>query len=181
MNRDCCLFLSRVVSAACRPFIAPRSFKSAAAFRGSRLLRYLLFAVVLTPLWLLVRSVAPPAGLTRSFYYPLERAYPRARATDALVEERTTAIDLTFIDEQRRPNRFYRVRWHGVWFSPRPERVDFYAGADDAVGMRVDGEIVLERNPTVGMRTEGRTVELDAGAHRSDSRSTIGSAEEADT
>ena len=166
MNRDCCLFLSRVVSAACRPFIAPRSFKSAAAFRGSRLLRYLLFAVVLTPLWLLVRSVAPPAGLTRSFYYPLEREYPRARATDALVEERTTAIDLTFIDEQRRPNRFYRVRWHGVWFSPRPERVDFYAGADDAVGMRVDGEIVLERNPTVGMRTEGRTVELDAGAHR---------------
>ena len=128
--------------------------------------RYLLFAVVLTALWLLVRSVAPPTGLTRSFYYPLEREYPRARATDALVEERTTAIDLAFIDEQRRPNRFYRVHWHGVWFSPSQERVDFYAGADDAVVVRVDGEIVLERNPTVGMHTEGRTVELDAGAHR---------------
>ena len=121
--------------------------------------RYLFFAVVLTALWLLARSVAPVIGLTRSFYYPLERP------TASLVE-RTTAIDLAFIDEQRRPDRFYRVRWHGVWFSPRPERVDFYAGADDAVVVRVDGEIVLERNPTVGMHTEGRTVELDAGAHR---------------
>ena len=44
--------------------------------------------------------------------------------------------------------------------------MDFYAGADDAVVVRVDGEIVLERNPTVGMRTEGRIVELDAGAHQ---------------
>ena len=144
MNRDCCPFLSRVVSAVRRLSIAA-AFKSAATFRRTRLLRYLLFAAALTAFWLLVRSVAPPTGLTRSFYYPLEQEYPRARATDALVEERTTAIDLEFIDEQRRPSRFYRVRWHGVWFSPRPERVDFYAGADDAVVMRVDGEIVLER------------------------------------
>ena len=119
--------------------------------------RYLFFAVVLTALWLLARSVAPVIGLTRSFYYPLERP------TASLVE-RTTAIDLAFIDAQHRPDRFYRVRWHGVWFSPRPERVDFYAGADDAVVVRVDGEIVLER--TVGMYTGVRTVELDAGAHR---------------
>ena len=122
--------------------------------------RYLLFAGVLTGLWLLVRTVAPVTGLTRSFYDSLDRA------TASVVEERTTAIDLAFIDAQRLPNRFYRTRWHGVWFSPRQERVDFYAGADDGVVVRVDGEIVLERNPRVGMRTEGRTVELDAGAHR---------------
>ena len=122
--------------------------------------RYLLFAGVLTGFWLLVRTVAPVTGLTRSFYDSLDRA------TASVVEERTTAIDLAFIDAQRLPNRFYRTRWHGVWFSPRQERVDFYAGADDGVVVRVDGEIVLERNPRVGMRTEGRTVDLDAGAHQ---------------
>ena len=42
----------------------------------------------------------------------------------------------------------------------------FYAGADDGVILRVDGETVLERNPAVGMHTVARTVELAAGAHR---------------
>ena len=83
-----------------------------------------------------------------------------------LLAQRTTAIDLAFIDESHRPTRFYRVRWQGVWFAPRAERVDFHAGADDGVVVRVDGEVVLERNPTVGMHTESRTVALDAGAHR---------------
>ena len=53
-----------------------------------------------------------------------------------------------------------------MWFSPRAERVDFYAGADDGVILRVDGDTILERNPAVGMHTVARTVELAAGAHR---------------
>ena len=106
-------------------------------------------------------------GLTREFYYPRNEPAPR-------LAPRTTAIDLAFIDESHRPTRFYRVRWQGVWFAPRAERVDFHAGADDGVVVRVDGEVVLERNPTVGMHTESRTVALDAGAI--DWRSTIGSA-----
>ncbi len=123
---------------------------------------YVLGAVSFTVIWLVARSVAPPIGLTRSFYYP---DYPRSK-TDPIVEERITTVDLAFIDEQSRPTRDYRVRWHGVWFSPRRERVDFHAGADDGVVVRVDGETVLERHPAVGMRTTQRTVQLEAGAHQ---------------
>ena len=92
--------------------------------------------------------------------------YPVDASTEPIIDERITAIDLAFIDERNRPTRNYRVRWHGVWFSPRAERVDFHAGADDSVIVRVDGEAILERNPALGMHTVARTVELGAGAHR---------------
>ena len=121
---------------------------------------YSLGAVSLTVFWPAALGLAPDAGLTRSYWYPGDAA------TEPIIEERITAIDLAFIDERHRPTRNYRVRWDGVWFSPRAERVDFYAGADDGVILRVDGETVLERSPAVGMHTVGRTVELGAGAHR---------------
>ena len=121
---------------------------------------YSLGAVSLPLLWLAALGLAPEAGLTRSYWYPVDAS------TEPIIEERITAIDLAFVDERHRPTRNYRVRWEGVWFSPRAERVDFYAGADDGVILRVDGETVLERSPAVGMHTVGRTVELGAGAHR---------------
>ena len=121
---------------------------------------YWLGAVSLTVLWLATVGLAPDTGLTRSYWYPV------GAATEPIIEERITAIDLAFIDEGNRPTRNYRVRWHGVWFSPRAERVDFHAGADDGVTLRVDGDTVLERSPAVGMHTVARTVELAAGAHR---------------
>ena len=121
---------------------------------------YWLGAVSLTLLWLAALGLAPEAGLTRSYWYPV------GAATEPIIEEHVTAVDLAFIDERNRPTRNYRVRWEGVWFSPRAERVDFYAGADDGVIVRVDGDTVLERNPAVGMHTVARTVELGAGAHR---------------
>ena len=123
---------------------------------------YLLGAVSLTLLWLAALGLAPDAGLTRSYWYPV------AAATEPIIDERITAVDLAFIDERNRPTRNYRVRWDGVWFSPRAERVDFYAGADDGVIIRVDGQTILERNPAVGMHTVAQTVELAAGAHRLD-------------
>ena len=121
---------------------------------------YSLGAISLPLLWLAALGLAPEAGLTRSYWYPADAS------TEPIIEERITAIDLAFIDERHRPTRNYRVRWDGVWFSPRAERVDFYAGADDGVILRLDGETVLERSPAVGMHTVGRTVELGAGAHR---------------
>ena len=87
---------------------------------------YLLGAVSLTLLWLASVGLAPDAGLTRSYWYPVDAA------TEPVIEERVTAVDLAFIDEGNRPTRNYRVRWQGVWFSPRAERVDFYAGATTA-------------------------------------------------
>ena len=121
---------------------------------------YWLGAVSLTLFWLAALGLAPDTGLTRSYWYPVDTA------TEPIIEEHVTAVDLAFIDEGNRPTRNYRVRWDGVWFSPRAERVDFYAGADDGVILRVDGDTVLERNPAVGMHTVARTVELAAGAHR---------------
>ena len=121
---------------------------------------YWLGALSLTLLWLAALGLAPDAGLTRSYWYPADAA------TEPIIDERITAVDLAFIGEGNRPTRNYRVRWDGVWFSPRAERVDFYAGADDGVIVRVDGDTVLERNSALGMHTVARTVELAAGAHR---------------
>ena len=121
---------------------------------------YSLAAVSLPLLWLAALGLAPEAGLIRSYWYPVDAS------TEPIIEERITAIDLAFIDERQRPTRNYRVRWEGVWFSPRAELVDFYAGADDGVILRVDGDTVIERSPAVGMQTVARTVELGAGAHR---------------
>ena len=121
---------------------------------------YSLGAVSLTVFWPAALGLAPDAGLTRSYWYPVNAS------TEPVIDERITAIDLAFIDERNRPTRNYRVRWDGVWFSPRAERVDFHAGADDGVILRVDGETILERNPALGMHTVARTVELGAGAHR---------------
>ena len=129
---------------------------------------YLTGAVLLTLVWLLARSFAPAGGLTRSYYYPLPRdANPRALDTRTLpvVEEPAAGVDLAFLEELHRPVRDYFVRWRGVWFSPRQERIDFRAGADDGVIVRIDGEVVLERHPAVGMHTEMRSVALEAGAH----------------
>ena len=119
-----------------------------------------LGAISLTLPWLATVGLAPDVGLTRSYWYPVNAS------TEPIIDERITAIDLAFIDERHRPTRNYRVRWEGVWFSPRAERVDFYAGADDGVILRVDGDTVLERSPAVGMHTVAQTVELAAGAHR---------------
>ena len=130
---------------------------------------YLTGAVLLTLVWLLARSFAPAGGLTRSYYYPLPRdANPPAldtRMLPTVVEEPAAGVDLAFLEELHRPVRDYFVRWRGVWFSPRQERIDFRAGADDGVIVRIDGEVVLERHPAVGMHTEMRSVALEAGAH----------------
>ena len=132
---------------------------------------YLAGAVSLTVVWLIARGFAPATGLTRSFHYPYA---PLDRSTEPVleelaapvVEERITAVDLAFIDERGHPARNYLVRWNGVWFSPRPERIDLHARGDDGVVVRLDGEIVTERSSAAGMATVVRTVALDAGAHR---------------
>ena len=121
---------------------------------------YSLGAVSLTVFWLAALGLAPEAGLTRSYWYPVDAS------AEPIIDERITAVDLAFIDERNRPTQNYRVRWHGVWFSPRAERVDFHAEADDGVILRVDGDTILERSPAVGMHMLARTVELGAGAHR---------------
>ncbi len=127
--------------------------------------RFLYAAVSLTVLWQLAATLAPATGFTREYYYPLHRAADPA-AFDATgvpgVEARAVSLDLDFLREQNLPNRDYIVRWRGVWFSPRPERIDFRAGADDGVLVRVDDQVVIAAE----MGTRRRTVALETGAHR---------------
>ena len=121
-------------------------------------------AVLLTLVWLLVRSLAPASGLTRSLYYPLPRdANPLALDVRMMlpVEDSADSVDLAFLDEFGWLTQDYFVRWRGVWFSPRAERIELHAGADDGVVVRVDGEVLLERYSAVGMRS----IDLAAGAH----------------
>ena len=40
-----------------------------------------------------------------------------------------------------------------------------YAGADDRVDVVVDGQLVLQRSPRLGMHTIGETITLSAGSH----------------
>ena len=128
----------------------------------------ILAGVLLTLVWLLARGLAPAGGLTRNFHYPLSPAANPVRLDIASVpaaEERAADVDLAFLDELPWPARNYFVRWRGVWFSPRAERIALWAGADDGVVVRIDGEIVHERHPAVGMHTVTRSVALEAGPH----------------
>ena len=58
--------------------------------------RYWLGAVSLTLFWLAALGLAPDTGLTRSYWYPVDAA------TEPIIDERITAIDLAFIDERNR-------------------------------------------------------------------------------
>lgn len=84
----------------------------------------------------------------------------------ALFERTTPAIDLTFLDHHPQlPTRFFSATWTGFWYLPTTQVVDLYAGADDRVVLRVDGQPVLERNADVGMHTIGRALRLTSGVH----------------
>ncbi len=71
-------------------------------------------------------------------------------------------MSLAFIGERNLPNRDYFIRWRGVWFSPRPERIEFRAGADDGVIVRVDDQVVIAAE----MGSRRHTVALETGVHR---------------
>ena len=126
---------------------------------------FLYAAVALTALWQLAATLAPATGFTREYYYPLHRDTAPA-AFDATVisgvDDRAVSLDLAFIRERNLPNRDYFIRWRGVWFSPRPERIDFWAGADDGVIVRVDDQVVIAAE----MANRRQTVALETGVHR---------------
>lgn len=128
---------------------------------------YLAGAVLLTLVWLLARALAPEVGLIRSFYPLPRQANPLSLDVAGLpaMTEAAAGVDLAFLDEPGRLTRDYFVRWHGVWFSPRAERIDLWAGADDGVVVRLDGDVVHARHPGVGMHSVPRTLDLAAGSH----------------
>lgn len=79
----------------------------------------------------------------------------------------TPDIDLAFLDDNSElPQQFFEVHWEGLWHLPEDLQVDVHAGGDDDVAVRIDDELVLERNPVIGMHTTSERLTLDAGLHR---------------
>ena len=81
-------------------------------------------------------------------------------------EAHTSEINLGFLDEQTSlPRQNFSARWRGFFFVPRAQTIEFFAGGNDEVELRVDGELLLTRSLREGMRTVGRRITLEAGAH----------------
>ena len=122
---------------------------------------YLGIALTFTALGGILHGlVAPPTGLIRTFYSDV------GFTGEPLFQDRTTEVSLAFLEEDPSlPRRSFSVQWRGFWFLSRAQTVDVYAGADDRVDVRVDGQLVLRRNFTVGTHTIGETLTLGAGSH----------------
>ena len=106
-----------------------------------------------------IERLLPATGLTRSvFTQPGFSGVPD--------EAHTSEINLGFLDEQTSlPRQNFSARWRGFFFVPRAQTIEFFAGGNDEVELRVDGELLLTRSLREGMRTVGRRITLEAGAH----------------
>ncbi len=116
-------------------------------------------AAIVTALPPLVERFSPPAGLNRSVFTQVEFG-------GVPVEARTGEINLRFLDDQPAlPRQNFSARWRGFFHLSQPQTVEFFAGGNDEVELRVDGDTLLTRNIREGLRTIGRRVPLEAGAH----------------
>jgi hypothetical protein len=107
------------------------------------------------------RRVAIETGLTRTVSIETD---DEART---LPPTTTHDIGLAFLEDfPEAPRRHFSVRWEGYWRVGRDGAVDLYAGGDDRVVLRLNGETLLERNAATGSRTISRQVMLRAGVHR---------------
>jgi hypothetical protein len=107
----------------------------------------------------IIEALSTPTGLTRW-------VFPQVAFGGAPAEARTSEINLRFLDEQTLlPRQNFSARWHGFFYVSEPQTVEFFAGGNDEVELRIDGEVLLRRNLRDGMRTIGRQVALEAGAH----------------
>ncbi len=125
------------------------------------MLTYVGVALALTAASVLLnRTIAPQAGLVRSFYpQPSFTGPPSAKAV-------TPDLTLDFVERTPGlPKRHFSVLWAGFWFLREADTVDVYAGADDSAEVFIDRHLVLRRGPGVGTSTDSVTLPLRAGAH----------------
>lgn len=108
----------------------------------------------------LVERLVPTQGVRRSLYPQIGFQSPPADAV-------TSEINLAFLDARPElPRQQFSVQWRGVFYLDEPQTVEFFAGGNDEVQLRVDGTLLLTRNIREGMRTIGRSMALAAGAHQ---------------
>lgn len=107
----------------------------------------------------IVERLSPSTGLVRSVFPQVGFAGPPQDA-------RTFEINLRFLDESAGlPRQNFSARWRGFFVIANAQTVEFFAGGNDEVELRIGGELVLRRSLRDGMRTIGRQVRLNAGAH----------------
>jgi len=117
------------------------------------------FVAILSVFPPIVERLSPPAGLTRS-------VFTQVGFGGVPLEARTFEINLGFLDQDSTlPRQNFSARWRGFFYVSGPQTIEFFAGGNDEVELRVDGEVLLTRNLREGMRTIGRRMSLDAGAH----------------
>ena len=125
---------------------------------------YLLAASSLTVLSVVLdRSVKTPTGLRVTTELQLSRneSSPSYRQTVAGTRLSThIGLDLLLSEEPVLSRGPFRARWAGVWHVPEPGSFDFFLGANDRVGLTIDG-----RRVGAAGSSQIRTVELDAGFH----------------
>ena len=75
-------------------------------------------------------------------------------------------VDLDVLERQPSlPRRMFSIRWTGLLFVPEHHTYQLFLGADDRARLTIDGDVILERSPALGMSTASATVTLDAGFH----------------
>jgi hypothetical protein len=127
--------------------------------RRAYFLSVVALALLLTGLWLLLdRWLGIPTGATRTLYS--EPAFGGETRVDVVPD-----ITLDFTVGAHAPRRNFSVWWSAVWYVERAGRYDLHLGADDRGLMRVDGEVVIERNAIAGFPTTLVTRDLTAGPH----------------
>jgi hypothetical protein len=118
-----------------------------------------LFVAAVSVLPPIIEKFAPRPGLTRF-------VFTQTGFRGAPAEARTFDINLNFLNEQSSlPRQNFSARWRGVFYLSKAQTVEFFAGGNDEVELRVNGEPLLTRNLREGMRTIGRRVSLEAGSH----------------
>lgn len=123
---------------------------------------YLLAASSLSVLSVVLdRTVKTPTGLTVTI--ELERSRSESSLTyQPTVPRLSTHVGLDFLlrEEPALSRGPFRAHWAGVWHVPESGSFDFFLGANDRVGLSVDG-----RQVGAAGSSQIRTTELDAGFH----------------
>ncbi|MYF29020.1 MAG: hypothetical protein F4169_09185 [Gammaproteobacteria bacterium] len=83
-----------------------------------------------------------------------------------ILDNVSDTVTLDFLgDSPDLPWRFFSVRWQGYWYLPEPTTINLHGSGDDRLDVWVDGELVMRRRAPAEMRTQVRSLSLEAGAH----------------
>ena len=106
------------------------------------------------------RILKTETGLTRSFY-----ASPSFDG-EPVTRELASDISLGFVDrDSDLPRRRFSVEWSGTWYVPRAGAFDMLVDVDDAVEVRLDGAVILEKDLESRVHVISKRINLSEGPH----------------